>query len=146
MFMCRASNNDKLSPLASCISIVLVTGIMLLLRYHFRGRMFRVPPTQSIQLGSLAPMQFSASQLRDATNNFTDPLGSGAFGTVYKVIIHHNILICVCTCVCPYEQPPRIYVLVVTHDSYFRNISETTEITKIQLIWFAFRPRTETFT
>ncbi|XP_048567308.1 cysteine-rich receptor-like protein kinase 25 [Triticum urartu] len=65
-------------------SIVLVTGIMLLLRYLFRGRLSRVPSRQSIQLGSSAPMQFSASQLRDATNNFTDPLGSGAFGTVYK--------------------------------------------------------------
>ncbi|XP_040259086.1 cysteine-rich receptor-like protein kinase 15 isoform X3 [Aegilops tauschii subsp. strangulata] len=70
--------------IASCISIVLVTGIMLLLGYLFRGRMFCVTPRQSIQLGSLAPMQFSASQLRDATNNFTDPLGNGAFGTVYK--------------------------------------------------------------
>ncbi|XBI23370.1 hypothetical protein VPH35_051937 [Triticum aestivum] len=70
--------------IASCIGIFLVTGIMLLLRYLFRGRLSRVPPRQSIQLGSSAPMQFSASQLRDATNNFTDPLGSGAFGTVYK--------------------------------------------------------------
>ncbi|KAF7020210.1 hypothetical protein CFC21_033332 [Triticum aestivum] len=65
-------------------SIVLVSGIVLLLRYLFRGRLSRVPSRQSIQLGSSAPMQFSASQLRDATNNFTDPLGSGAFGTVYK--------------------------------------------------------------
>jgi hypothetical protein len=74
--------------IGSC-SIVFLAGIILLLGCLFRARTFRTLATQPrrkiIRLGSFSPKQFSVNQLRTATENFTHPLGSGAFGTVYKV-------------------------------------------------------------
>ncbi|KAM0908815.1 hypothetical protein ACQ4PT_015213 [Festuca glaucescens] len=73
--------------IGSC-SIVFLAGIILLLGCLFRARPFRTLATQPrrkiIRLGSFSPKQFSVNQLRTATENFTHPLGSGAFGTVYK--------------------------------------------------------------
>ncbi|PIN24776.1 Serine/threonine protein kinase [Handroanthus impetiginosus] len=142
----RTGNDLGNSPPPMATILVVISGItglviifIIIYCFHKRRRLLQSPNhgrNQDIEIillqhGSLAPKRYKYSQIKKITKSFSDKLGQGGYGSVYKGILPNGCLVAV-----------KVLVQIDSNGEEFINevasISRTSHVNIVNLLGFCY--------